>query len=201
MKFKRMTKGNDYNYLHESKKHIPLHHFDIVSRVKRGPKSPLFVYRKMDLAAQIKQLADRHLAQSSHFVLNVRVIDRLKPPKITVVLDGDQGIAIDDCANLSRALSDFIHETALLEDYNLEVTTPGIDQPLKLLRQFQKHIGRTLKIELMENEVVRGKLLQIENNEVIIEEESKLKGKLTGKNIRRINFDQIDKTFVMVSFK
>jgi len=136
---------------------------------------------------------------SGHFVLEVRAITRLNPPKITVVVDGDNGITIDDCANLSRALGNSIHETSLLEDYNLEVTTPGIDQPLKLLRQYQKHIGRTLKVELKEKEVVRGKLLQIDGQEIILEEERKEKKKEM--NIRTITFDQIEKTFVMVSFK
>jgi len=153
----------------------------------------------MDLAVQIKQMADQHFVGSGHFVLDVRVNSRLNPPKIIVVVDGDSGITIDDCATLSRVLSDSIHESALLEDYTLEVTTPGIDQPLKLLRQYQKHIGRTLKIVLKENEVVRGKLQQIEGEEIVVEEEKK--EKKGEKKIRRIEFNQIEKTFVQVSFK
>ena len=158
----------------------------------------------LDLAAKIKQMADPHFGSGSHFVLDVKVNTRMNPPKIVVVVDGDNGITIDDCANLSRALSDSIHEANLLEDYNLEVTTPGIDQPLKLLRQYQKHIGRNLKIELKEEGgsspfggqgAVRGKLLQIEADGISIEGEGK------EKSIRTIPFDQISKTFVTVSFK
>lgn len=151
-------------------------------------------------SAQIKEMADRHFAASPHFVLDVRVIERLKPPKIIVTVDGDNGITIDDCANLSRALSDAIHESNLLDNYNLEVTTPGIDQPLKLSRQYQQHIGRTLKVELIEREVLRGKLLGVESGSITIEEEGKQKGK-NEKNIRSIAFDQILKTFVTISFK
>ena len=115
-------------------------------------------------------------------------------------MDGEDGITIDDCANLSRSLSDSINQTGLLDDYNLEVTTPGIDQPLKLLRQFKKHAGRNLKIELKENTVVRGKLIGIDGESVVVEEEKK-QGKKSEKTIRTINFDLIDKIFVMVSFK
>src|SRR6185436_20818554 len=148
----------------------------------------------LELPAQIKHLADQHLAGSSHFVLDVKVNARLNPPRITVVVDGDAGITIDDCANLSRALSDAMHKENVLEDYNLEVTTPGIDQQLKLLRQYPKHIGRTLKIELREKETVRGKLQQVEPEAIVIEEEAKKQDKREGKNIRKITFDQIDKT-------
>ena len=147
------------------------------------------------LSGQIKQMADRHFTGSTHFVLDVKVNNRMNPPKITVVVDGDTGITIDDCAHLSRALSDSIHQANLLDDYNLEVTTPGIDQPLKWLRQYQKHIGRTLKVEMKENKVVRGKLHQIEEDGIIIEAEGK------DKSIMKIDFNQISKTFVMVSFK
>jgi ribosome maturation factor RimP len=155
----------------------------------------------MEISAQINQMANQHFAGSNHFVLDVRVNTRLNPPKIVVVVDGDAGITIDECANLSRSLSDSIHQAELLEDYTLEVTTPGIDQPLRLLRQYQKHIGRRLKVELKEKELAWGKLQQLEADGIVIEEEGKEKGKKTEKSIRKIAFDQIDKTFVQVSFK
>lgn len=155
----------------------------------------------MDLSGQIQQLAEQHLAGTSHFVLNVKVIEKINPPRITVVVDGEEGITIDDCANLSRSLTDSINQMALLDDYNLEVTTPGIDQPLKLLRQFKKHVGRNVKIEMKEKETVRGKLVGIEGDDITVEEEVKTTGKKGEKKTRKINFDLIDKTFVMVSFK
>jgi ribosome maturation factor RimP len=155
----------------------------------------------MDVSQQIQQLASKSLEGSSHFVLSVKVIERLNPPRITVVLDGEDGITIDDCAKLSRALTQSIDEAALLEDYTLEVTTPGIDQPLKLARQYKKHTGRNLKIELKDKTVVRGKLVGMEGDNVVLEEETKQTGKKGEKNIRNINFELIDKTFVMISFK
>ena len=155
----------------------------------------------MDLADKIRQLADQLLERSTLFVLTVKAIEKLNPPRITVVVDGDEGITIDDCAKLSRRLGDSIDETGLLEDYNLEVTTPGIDQPLKMIRQYKKHTGRNLKIELKDREVVRGKLVGLEVETLMLEEEMKGQGKKAEKKIRSINFDQVDKTFVMVSFK
>jgi ribosome maturation factor RimP len=153
----------------------------------------------METAAQIKQLVDQHLAGSTHFVLEVRVNTRLNPPKIVVIVDGDNGITIDDCANLSRALGDAIHEQNFLEDYTMEVTTPGIDQPLKLVRQYPKHVGRSLKIELKDKMVVRGKLLEADEHGITVEEDAK--SKKAAKTVKQLTFDQIDKTFVLVSFK
>jgi ribosome maturation factor RimP len=155
----------------------------------------------MDLSRQIWHLTEQHLGGTSHFVLHVKVIEKLSPPKITVVVDSEEGITIDDCAKLSRSVSDSINQNSLLDDYNLEVTTPGIDQPLKLLRQFKKHIGRTVKIELKDKEIVRGRLMRIEGDEIALEEEVKSSGKKREKKTRKINFDLIDKTFVMISFK
>ena len=90
----------------------------------------------METASQIKQMVDQKLANRS-FALDVRERLGLNPPlKITVIVDGDSGITIDDCANISRALSDAIHQeksTGRLQ----RVTTPG-DQPLKLPRQYAK---------------------------------------------------------------
>jgi ribosome maturation factor RimP len=153
----------------------------------------------METAAQIKQLVDQHLAGSSHFVLEVRVNARLNPPKITVIVDGDQGITIDDCANVSRALGDAIHEQKLLEDYTMEVTTPGIDQPLRLARQYPKHVGRSLKIDLKDKTVVRGKLLEADAQSITVEEEAK--ARKAPKSIIKLTFEQIEKTLVMISFK
>src|SRR5262245_54783101 len=168
--------------------------------IKEETESPLFVCVDfMETATQIKDLIDQKLANGPHFALDVRVNARLNPPKITVIVDGDNGITIDDCANISRALSDSINQENVLEDYNLEVTTPGADQPLKLPRQYTKHIGRNLKVELKDNAVVRGKLLEADASSITIEEEKK--DKKAPASIKKLTFDEIQKTLVMISFK
>ena len=166
--------------------------------IKEGTESPLFVCIDfMETAAQIKQLIDQKLANGPHFVLDVRVNARLNPPKVTAIVDGDNGITIDDCANISRALGDILEN--ILEDYTLEVTTPGADQPLKLSRQYTKHIGRNLKIELKDKAIVRGKLLAADAQGIAVEEEAKEKKAI--KTIQKLTFDQIEKTVVIISFK
>jgi ribosome maturation factor RimP len=153
----------------------------------------------METAVQIKEMVDQKLANGPHFALDVRVNARMNPPKITVIVDGDNGITIDDCANVSRALSNAIDKENVLADYTLEVTTPGIDQPLKLPRQYAKHVGRNLKIELKDKSVVRGKLIEADAFSITVEEEQKTKK--TPKTIQKLTFDQLEKTLVMISFK
>ncbi len=70
--------------------------------------------------------------------------------KIALLLDGDHGITIDNCTNVHKALYKFIEETGLFADNNfsLEVSSFGVDRPLKLLRQYKKNIGRTVEVIL-----------------------------------------------------
>lgn len=134
------------------------------------------------------------------FVVDVIVTAKNGPGKVLVLVDGDEGISIDDCAEISRQLSKLLDESQLINDkYMLEVSTPGVDQPLKLKRQYKKHIGRTLKIKTAEN-LVDGKLIAVDEDKITLNQEVGT-GKKKETVTLDIPFDQIEKTFVVVSFK
>ena len=121
--------------------------------------------------------------------------------KITIVIDGDNGVTIDDCSNLSRALSDRLDELDFGSNhYVLEVTTPGLDHPLKLKRQFQKNIGRGLKVHRKDKTIILGKLVSTTEESVVLNQEVKEGKVMVGKELA-IPFNDIEKAFVMVSFK
>lgn len=172
-------------------------------RIKlEGTASPLFVYQKlsqeMELNQKIKEMAAKGLQNPSHFVVDVSV-SKYKPTKITVFVDGDQGISIDDCANLSRLLAEQLDEQDLIKEaYTLEVSTPGIDHPLKLKRQYLANIGRNVKVQLTDKELLRGKLMNADEQKIILETQNKEKNK--GLMTREILFTDIEKTIVTVSF-
>ena len=153
----------------------------------------------MDLEDEIRERTTSILT-SGQFVVDVTVSARRGPRKILVVVDGEQGVNIDDCALVSRKLLEVIEEERLIGDsYTLEVSTPGIDQPLKLKRQYYKNLGRRMKIRL-QDKTVEGKLAGVADDSIdLIQEEG------TGKNKEettvRIPFSSIDKAFVLVSFK
>ena len=121
--------------------------------------------------------------------------------KITIVIDGDNGVTIDDCSNLSRALSARLDELDFGSNhYVLEVTTPGLDHPLKLKRQFQKNIGRGLKVHRKDKTIILGKLVSTTEESVVLNQEVKEGKVMVGKELA-IPFNDIEKAFVMVSFK
>jgi ribosome maturation factor RimP len=169
----------------------------------RGDRSPLFVYSilRMDLAGEIRKLAEKNLSPQK-FVVDVAISGKKQPRRVVVVVDGDDGMSIDDCAELSRTLSkelddrDFFGE----ENYLLEVTTPGLDQPLKLKRQFFKNTGRNLKVVLKDSSTATGRLKAVIDEKLVLEHES---GSGRKKELREIEipFDDIDKAFVLISFK
>lgn len=154
----------------------------------------------MGLEQQISTLAEGKLTNSSHFIVDVVVSARKGPKKVLVIIDGDEGVNIDDCANVSRELSKDFDELALFEDsFLLEVSTPGVDHPLKMKRQYHKHIGRKLRLTIGEK-TVEGKLEAVGEEEITLLEESGT-GKKKQTNSTSINFSQIEKAFVLVSFK
>lgn len=153
----------------------------------------------MDLAEEIRKIAENNLTPAQ-FVVDVLISAKKGPKKVMVIVDGDNGFSIDDCALLSRQLSKVLDERNLIEDnYMLEVSTPGIDQPLKLNRQYVKNIGRSIKLKLRDK-VVEGKLTAVTSNNITLVEEVGSGKNKTTKSVE-LPIAEIEKAFVQVSFK
>lgn len=125
--------------------------------------------------------------------LNLRGDNRLKI--IEVFIDNEKGITTDDCTLISRALNDKIEKDNLINsNYRLDVSSPGIERPLKYLVQYQKHINRkfeiTYKIE-NEKKKITGKLLSINDDNLYFE--------VKNEEIK-INFNDIINAKVLISF-
>jgi ribosome maturation factor RimP len=152
----------------------------------------------MDLKEKIKELAEKSLSNPAHFLVEV-VVSKHKPWKFTVIVDGDQGVTIDDCADMSRSVNKSL-ETELPDPYTLEVSTPGLDHPLKLTRQYRKNIGRGLKVVKKDKGVVNGELKEVMEEKIVVAIASGQGKKMEFKTIE-IPFVEIEKAFVTVSFK
>ncbi|MEW6702911.1 MAG: ribosome maturation factor RimP [Bacteroidota bacterium] len=114
---------------------------------------------------------------------------------IEVFIDGEKGINADDCSNVSRALNNMLETENLIEtNYRLDVSSPGIERPLKFLVQFGKHINRKFEVtykEGGEEKKLIAKLVGIEGEDLFFaEKDSQLK----------INFNNITKAIVLISF-
>lgn len=156
----------------------------------------------MDLNDKIRDLAESVLTNESHFVVDVIISGKHSfSKKVLVIVDGDKGVSIDDCAIVSRELSNQLDELNLIEDqYLLEVSTPGLDHPLKLKRQFKKNVGRSLKVHMQDKAILQGKLTAADEDKITIDQEVK-EGKKLEIKPREIPYSDMEKAFVLVSFK
>jgi ribosome maturation factor RimP len=120
---------------------------------------------------------------------------------IIVFLDADNGITIEKCVQINRALYKQIEETALFENENfsLEVSSPGVDEPLKLKRQYVKNIGRTVEVLFKDDSKKQGKLLAVSDDDITIEE-TEGKGKRSINKTTTILFNQVKHIKVLVIF-
>ena len=120
---------------------------------------------------------------------------------ITVLLDADDGITIDTCIKINRALYKHIEENNLFPDNNfaLEVSSPGVDRPLLLHRQYLKNVGRNVEVLYTDGTKLEGKLTQVNEENIIIEQQEG-KGKKMIKKEVTILFNEIKHTTVLITF-
>lgn len=155
----------------------------------------------MHLEERIRQLIDEKLADRPDlFIVEIKIVNNTK---VTILLDGDNGVGIHDCALVSRHVGFHLEEENLIDQaYNLEVGSPGLDTPLVLERQFQKNVGRLLEIKLLEGKKTQGTLVSSTPDSLTILEEVKEKGKkkvkITEKTIQKTEIVEVK---VGVSFK
>lgn len=154
----------------------------------------------MDIKEKLTQLAGESLLNPGQFIVEVIASSR-NLSKITVIVDGDNGVNIDDCHRISKELSAKLDELDFGTDrYVLEVSTPGLDHPLKLKRQYQKNVGRGLKVHCLDKSILQGKLVEVSDEAITLRQELKEGKKITDKDVV-IKFEDVERAFVMVSFK
>jgi ribosome maturation factor RimP len=121
-----------------------------------------------------KKLSELLTELPGYFLVEISV----KPTNnIKIFVDADQGAAIDQLSRINRALYKWVEENLFPNgDFSIEVSSPGLDEPLKLDRQYLKNIGRAVEIVLKNGLKNEGKLISVSENEIVIEEE-KGKGK------------------------
>ena len=136
--------------------------------------------------------------QTEVFLVEIRI----KPTNnIKVFLDSDEGLSIEKCVRYNRKLYNMLEESGMFTegDFSLEVSSPGLDEPLKLNRQFLKNIGRNVEVMLQDGQKVEGKLLSATEDGIEVEE---TKGKLKKKEVihHQLLFINIKSTKIQVVF-
>ena len=148
----------------------------------------------------IRQYTNEQLEGSDKFLISVKVRNG---NHITVVIDGDEPLRIEDCIAVSKHIeSKFDRE---VEDFELRVFSAGIDQPYVQLRQYIKNIGREVEVSLMDGTIVKGILLAANEQHIQLEEKvTKKKKQATGtavEGVLTIPFSEIKQTKEIISFK
>ena len=103
------------------------------------------------------------LEGTEKYLVNMRITP---DNRIFVDIDGDNGINIDDCIELSRTIENKLNREE--EDFELNVSSAGAEAPLKMPRQYRRHIGRMLSVEPFEGEAVQGTLLEADEEQFVI---------------------------------
>ncbi|MFC1222332.1 ribosome assembly cofactor RimP [Pedobacter sp. BG31] len=154
----------------------------------------------MQVEKRVAALVEEKIADRPElFLVDVKMLPN---NKLIIHVDGDEGISIQDCVAISRHVGFHLEEENAIEQaYNLEVSSPGVGEPLKLIRQYNKNVGRTISIKFKEGSKKEGKLLAVTENNLLIEESVKEKGKKAVAIQTDVPFNDILETSVLISFK
>lgn len=146
------------------------------------------------LVEKIKALATKVAEHHGLCLIDIVVRGTAGKPVFQVFIDGEKNVTADDCSKVSLELQRFINSESLFEDYRLDVSSPGVDRPLKYLWQFPKHLNRDFEVVFKDGDssrTIKGKLTGIEDDYLTFSDDSEMK----------LKFNDIIKAKVLVSFK
>ena len=112
---------------------------------------------------KILELVNQSLEGSDKFLVNLKITP---DNRIFIDIDGDNGVTIDDCIALSRAVESQLDRDE--EDFELNVSSAGADQPLKLTRQYRKNVGRDLEVVTLDGERAEGTLEDASDDGIVL---------------------------------
>ena len=155
----------------------------------------------MDFRAKVEQLVHEFLETRKDLYLvdlKISVGD-----DITVILDGDEGLSLQDCLDASRAIEFNLDREE--HDFSLQVMSPGLSEPLKLPRQFKKNMGREIEVLLNSDEKIQGEVVAVDDEKVTLVlryRRPKLigKGKEDVVENKEIPYTEIKKALVVIKF-
>lgn len=170
--------------------------------IQKGTNDVPFFFYNMATEAVLNAIEQRvnDLLQNnpSHFLVDVRI----KPTNnIKVFIDGDEGMMLSTLIDYNRKLYKVLEESGLFpaDDFSLEVSSPGLDEPLKKHRQYNKNVGRYVQVTRADGAVLEGKLTGATDDGIIVETETG-KGKKKAVKQETVLFTDIKTTKIQVKF-
>lgn len=155
----------------------------------------------MDFKAEVTRLVNDFLdTRPDLFLVDLKISPS---SDITVILDGDQGVSLQDCLDASRAVEFNLDRE--VHDFGLQVMSAGLSEPLVSPRQFRKNIGRSIDVLLADDSQLEGELVNVDDEKIVIRLEYR-RPKLVGKGKedvvedKEIPYSEIKKALVVIKF-
>jgi ribosome maturation factor RimP len=144
--------------------------------------------------AKIENLIRELAEQNEIFIVSLTIS---QSNKITLLVDSLKGVHIKECVQLSRAIESGLDRET--DDFELEVSSPGLGAPLKVVPQYLKNIGREVEVYLNNGSKLTGKLTGADEDSFKIEEQKRLKGKkqLISEN-KEFKYAEVSKVKIVV---
>lgn len=146
------------------------------------------------LKEKILKIVQNSISGTDFLLIEINIRGDQRKRIIEVFVDSAKNISADDLAGLSRNINEVLSEDEEIGNYRLDVSTPGVDRPLKFIEQYPKNINRNFELEYYFGDEVRklrANLIAVNGNELIFND---------GKNEFLINHNQIIKAKVLISF-
>jgi ribosome maturation factor RimP len=164
----------------------------------RGRQSPVFL--PMISPEHIRQLASEKLGETGSYLVDVQVSPA---NRIRVIIDNFRGVSIEECVRVSRMIEAGLDRET--EDFELEVTSPGLDQPFRVPKQYEKNIGREVELKMNDGTRLTGRLVEFSGEELTLEQETRektegRKGRQTVIRRQAVPLRDIRETRIVIKF-
>lgn len=193
-------------------RHVFLHSFAISKYFRifapeieqvRGTTVPFFVLNiiKMIIKDSVTQIVESYLSDTDYYLVDVKIS---ADNRISVEIDRFEGVSIDYCSELSKAIENKLDRD--VEDYELEVSSAGLTEPFKVLKQYEKNIGNEVEVLTREGKKLVGILTGFTDENITLEIETQVKPegakrKITVQEEKNIPFSNIKTTKYIIRFK
>lgn len=165
-------------------------------------RKPFFVPTiDMDFRKKVEELLSEFLKEREDlFLIDLKIS---ASDDITVILDGDSGVSLQDCLDASRAIEFNMDREE--HDFSLQVMSAGLSEPLSTPRQFQKNVGRDIEVLLNDSSEIEGELVKVDEEKVTLilryrKPKEIGKGKMDVEEEREISYSEIKKALVAIKF-
>lgn len=151
---------------------------------------------------QVREIVARELPHS--FIVDI-ALHRSKRSIFQILVDTDTGITMDECVLLTRRIGHWLDENNAFDfPYRMEVSSPGVDKPLKLPRQYPRNIGRTIKVQRLDGTDLSGALVSASETGIVIQPPAPVtrkKDQVQQPDPVQIEFSEIKEAKIQISFK